>query len=129
MARIYRHIPRAPDQHIGNVDPASGHVYSEQFGPDRYLGRVDYARGHVYHHRFGPDEYLGRVDGRGGVFRHRRGPDEYVGRVAADGRLYRHRRLAPDVYLGHVDDMKHPVEGAAAILFFFLEADEREAAE
>ena len=37
MARIYRHIPRAPDQHIGNVDPGSGRVYSEQFGPDRYL--------------------------------------------------------------------------------------------
>lgn len=119
MAQIYQHIPRARDQHVGSVDSGSGRVTAARFGPDQVIGRVDYASSEVFESRFGPDRRIGRATEDGKLYLSRLGPDEYIGRVEPDGKVYGHRRLAPDEYLGRVDGLQHPVEGAAALLFFF----------
>ncbi len=126
MARIYRHIPRRPDQAVGTIEASSGKVYEERLGPDRPVGRVDYAQGKVYELRFGPDSEVGRVDDQGRVYASRFGRDRYVGRVEEDGRFFRHVRLAADEYLGKVAEMQHRVEGGAALLLFFGVADDAE---
>lgn len=119
MAKIYRHRNNAPDEYIGRIEAADGRVYSEKFGPDTYLGRVDYEKGEVHAHQRGPDNYLGRVDDERKIFAHQFGPDEYEARVEKDGKIYRHRRLKTDEYVGRIQEMRHPVEGAAAWFFFF----------
>lgn len=119
MAKIYRHVPARPDDYIGRIDTDTGRVYAERTGPDQYVGRVDYATGKVYGRKPGPDTYMGHVElANGRVMAARVGPDAYVARVEADGRVFRQVSLGKDTYLGQVRDMHHPVEGAAAYLFF-----------
>lgn len=125
MAEIYQHIPRSPDRKLGTVDAHNGRVTGERFGPDEYIGRVDYDNGKVYRHRrLAADAEIGRVAHDGRIYASRVGPDQYVGRVNNDGRIYRHVALGGDEYLGKVERMQHPVEGAAAMLFFLLPEDE-----
>jgi hypothetical protein len=121
MIHIYMHRPRQRDEYVGRIDPDNGRVYSERFGPDKYIGRVDYDESHVYAHRTGPDDYLGRVDKKGYIYGHQFGPDTYIARIEADGKLYRHISHGRDKYLGRLEDMRHPVEGAAAFFLFFNE--------
>ncbi|MBX3059269.1 MAG: hypothetical protein KF770_22600 [Anaerolineae bacterium] len=122
MAKIYRHRNNAPDSYVGKIDPSNGRVYGEQFGPDVYVGRVDYAKGEVYAHQTGPDKYMGRVDEKQRIYAHQFGPDDYVASVENDGKIYRHVRMGRDAYLGRVEDMRHPVEAAAAWFFFLAPA-------
>jgi hypothetical protein len=121
MIHIYKHRPRRPDEYVGRIDPDNGRIYSERLGPDKYIGRVDYTESQVYAHRPGPDDYLGRVDKSGHIYAHQFGPDAYAARIEADGKLYRHIPHGRDAYLGRLENMRHPVEGAAAFFFFFNE--------
>lgn len=127
MAKIYRHRNNAPDSYVGKVDAANGRVYGERFGPDEYIGRVEYGKGELYAHKTGPDKYMGRVDDEGHIFAHQFGPDDYVACVDKDGKIYRHVRMGRDAYVGRLEDMRHPVEAAAA-WFFFLSPTVDEAA-
>lgn len=123
MAEIYRHVKSAPDELIGRVQPDGG-VIAVHFGPDHYVGKVVKADGKVYRHvALAPDAYLGRVTDDGRIYAHRVGPDLYVGQIREDGGLFRQVRMGPDVYLGKVEGMTHRVEGAAALLLFFLPAE------
>ena len=115
MGKVYLHVPGAPDEYLGRVEPENGKVYRHHRGPDEYLGRVELDSGKVYRHRHGPDEYVGRVqldDGR--VYSHRVGPDRYVAEVKANGRIYSHKPISPDDYLGKVERMHSLAEGGAA---------------
>lgn len=125
MSKIYRHIAAGSDEQIGHIEPEHGYVYSARFGPDKYIGWVNYEKGYVYSHRLGPDKYLGWVDmSNGKIYASRLGPDQYLGQVERDGKLYRHVSGGRDTYLGTLTDMRHLVEGAAALLLFFNEAVE-----
>ena len=124
MIHIYQHLPHQRDKQLGHIDPSNGRVYGQRLGPDKYIGRVDYEEGKVYASRLGPDEYLGRVDKHGHIYAHQLGPDRYVARIESDGKLYRHIPHGRDTYLGSLENMRHPVEGAAAFFFFFKEAAE-----
>jgi hypothetical protein len=124
MADIYRQIQYAPDQLIGRVE-ADGRVIAVHFGPDHYVGKVVEKEGKVYRHvALAPDAYLGHVTDDGRIYAHRIGPDLYVGQVREDGAIFRQVRMGPDVYLGKVTGMTHVVEGAAALLLFFLPAED-----
>lgn len=119
MVSIYQQRAGMPDAYIGKINPENGRVYDEKLGPDEYIGSVNYAKKEVHAHKFGPDEYLGRINDKGEVYAHRVGPDTYVARVEADGKIYRHVPRGRDEYVGRVDQMRHPVEGAAAWFLLF----------
>lgn len=126
MGKVYRHIPRAPDQYLGQIEPQTGKVYRHRSdGPDDYLGEVNLEDGKIYRHRPGPDEYLGEVHlDDGEIFGHLPGPDQYVAKVSANGRVYRHKARARDDYLGEVQDMQSLAEGGAAFFLLLLPAVE-----
>ena len=124
MIHIYKHRSHRRDEHVGRIDPDNGRIYSDRFGPDKYIGRIDYDESRVYAARPGPDNYLGRVDKNGNIHAHQFGPDTYIARIEEDGKLYRHIPHSPDAYLGRLENMRHPVEGAAAFFLFFNEPTE-----
>jgi hypothetical protein len=125
VGKVYRHRAGAPDEYLGRIEPDSGKVYHHRHGPDEYLGRVELDTGKVYRHRVGPDEYLGRVrldDGQ--IYSHRVGPDQRMAEVKLNGRIYRYEFLAPDDYLGRVEEMHSLAEGGAAFFLLLLPAVE-----
>ncbi len=120
MASIYRQRHLLPDEHIGTINER-GEVYRDQFGRDNYLGHVNYDDGSVHQHVTGPDIYLGKVNPDGGIMRNVQfGQDEYLGKVNDDGGIMRNIPSRPDEYVGKVTEMRHKVEGAAAMFFFFM---------
>jgi len=56
----------------------------------------------------------------GEVYSHRLGPDRYVAKVKSNGRIYRHKPVAPDDYLGKVEDIHSLAEGGAAFFPLLL---------
>jgi len=127
MAKIFKHQNNARDEYIGRINAENGRVYSERLGPDKYIASVNYEKGEVHREKFGPDEYIGRVNDDRKIYAHKVGPDDYVARVEKDGKLYSHVALGRDVYVGRVDDMRHPVEAAAAWFLFFADDEVPEA--
>ena len=122
MYKVYRAVPRAPDEMLGYVNE-DGRVYRSKVGFDEYLGRVDLSSGRVYEERFGPDRETGRVDLKTGrVYLQQFGPDDYVGTVDEKGQLHRHVQLAPDEYIGVVDPFLSYAHSAAAMLLLVLPA-------
>jgi hypothetical protein len=122
MYKVYRAVPRAPDEILGygNED---GRFYRSKVGFDEYLGRVDLSSGRVYEERFGPDTEIGHVDLKTGrVYLRRFGPDDYVGTVDEKGHLHRHVPMAPDEYIGVVDPFLSYAHAAGAMLLLVLPA-------
>lgn len=122
MYKVYRAIPRAPDEMLGYVKE-DGRVYRSRPGFDDYLGKVNLSSGRVYEERFGPDREIGHVDLESGrVYLRRFGPDDYVGSVDEQGRLHRHVPVAPDEYIGVVDPFPSYAHCAGAMLLLVLPA-------
>ena len=126
MGKIFQNRRMRPDRHIGSVRE-NGKVYRERLGLDQYVGSVEFETGKVFKHvRLMPDQYIGHIDQTGGVYAHvPRRPDIYLGRVNQNGELFGHVPRGRDEYIGRIDGMAHPVEGAAAFLFFFYNRDVR----
>jgi len=127
MAKIFKHQNNARDEYIGRINAENGRVYSERLGPDKRKQHCRHFISNKRSYKFGPDEYIGRVNDDRKIYAHKVGPDDYVARVEKDGKLYSHVALGRDVYVGRVDDMRHPVEAAAAWFLFFADDEVPEA--
>ncbi|MBN1284665.1 MAG: hypothetical protein JXB47_04635 [Anaerolineae bacterium] len=120
MTKIYQHVQFGPDAYRGRIE-RDGKVYRHRTGPDEYIGWIHYGKGEVFRHvPLAPDAYLGKIAPDRKIYRHVQfGPDEYLGQVTEDGKLFRHVEMAPDAYIGRLEAMRHPADGAAAMLLFF----------
>ena len=67
---------------------------------------------------------MGWVEENGEVYGSYEEGDEKLGYVADDGKFYLVDEDSGEDYMGQVMEMKHKVDGAAAILFFFDEYEE-----
>ena len=121
MAKIYEHVAMSPDTLIGRIDDDGRIYYEDEEGQSEYIGWIDYAGSKVYDE---DDIYMGWVEENGEVYGSYEEGDEKLGYVADDGKFYLVDEDSGEDYVGQVMEMKHKVDGAAAILFFFDEYEE-----
>ena len=126
MIKVYQAVPGAIDKLLGHVSEG-GRVYLSKAGPDEHVGEVNLATGKIFHQRFGPDKHIGNVNlETGKVFSRRFGPDKYVGNVDVHGRMHRAVAMAADEYVGKVDPFLSYAHSAAALLLLVLPSLEPE---
>jgi len=125
MAKIYQNVSLLPDKLLGRVDSRDGKVYDSTEGQDVVIGQVDYEAGEVYDE----DDYLIGWEEDGHIYlsyEDEEGDEdevesERIGRIdIEDGSLYLFTADGVS-YVGSVTDMTSPVEGAAGLLFFFID--------
>ena len=120
MSKVYYHLPMAPDELLGHVEP-NGKVYETRFGPDQYIGRVDLSNGKIYAAKPGPDNLIGHVNlVEGDIYETKIGPDKYVGKVIENGHFYKHKDFAADEYLGKITPLTSYAMAGAAFLLLIL---------
>ncbi len=120
MAKIYENIELAPDLLIGHID-GEGQIYFEEEGQSENIGHIDYQNGQVYDQ---DNVYMGWVEENGEVYGSYEEGDLCLGYVDDDGKLYLYDDNEESIHVGQVTEMKHKVDGAAAVLFFFDEYEE-----
>lgn len=123
MSQVFGEIGPGEEALIGRFDD-NGRLYVlvEEF--EELIGTTDYRSGKVYDL---DGDLFGWIDDEGYVIVNDGGDDELViGAVDENGGLFIFVTEDGDrEQIGRVADMKHPAEGAAALLFF-IEDDEEE---
>ena len=127
MAKIYGETGPGAEELIAHVDENGRlYVYVDDDG-EECVGYVDYNSEEVYDL---DDDLLGWIEEDGVVILNDEDADDddvdlAIGAVAKDGRLFIYVSEEGDqAEVGRIAEMKHPVEGAAALLFFIEDTDE-----
>lgn len=119
MPEIYRHRRLLPDIHLGTIDKRDRIYFTDM--PKLELGRIDYQRGKLRGPVPGMEPDLVRVDDENRILLILPDGSEHpLGYVKADGRIYKRSRFWFDHYVGYVEEMRHPIEAAAAMVFFLM---------
>ena len=120
MATIREHVRFSPDDDLGQINK-DGEIfgYLEATGEKEYIGRVDYDEGIVFLFDEDTEIALGWVDERNRVIASFEEEDIHIGDVKSNGDLYYYIDDNDSQYVGKVEEMTDPVEGAAALLIFF----------
>ena len=120
MATVREHARFSPDDDLGYInDDGEIFGYLEKTGEKEYIGRVDYDEGVVYLFDDDTEIALGWVDERNRVIASFEEEDIHIGDVKSNGDLYYYIDDNDSQYIGKVEEMTDPVEGAAALLIFF----------
>ncbi|RMF05790.1 MAG: hypothetical protein D6768_00530 [Chloroflexi bacterium] len=127
MATIFEFIDENQTGKLGTIDE-SGDIYGvlEDSGEQEYVGHVDYDEGVVYLNDGDEEVGMGWVDEGGRVVASFEDEDVELGYVAENGDLFFFADEENSIRVGQVQDMRHPVEGAAAMLIFFEFEEEDE---
>jgi hypothetical protein len=120
MATIFEHISLSPDNKLGHINE-DGEIYGfmEDSGEEEYIGRVDYDEGVVYLLDEDEEIAMGWVDENKNIIASFEDEDVEIGFVKDNGDLHYYVDEDDAPYIGRVDGMTDPVEGAAAMLIFF----------
>ncbi len=120
MATIFEHISLSPDSKLGHINQ-DGEIfgYVEDSGEEEYIGRVDYEEGVVYLLDEDEEIAMGWVDENKNIIASFEDEDVEIGFVKDNGDLHYYIDEDDAPYVGRVDGMTDPVEGAAALLIFF----------
>lgn len=127
MATIFEFIDENQTGKLGTIDE-DGDIYGvlEDSGEQEYVGHVDYDEGVVYLNDGDEEVGLGWVDEEGRVIASFEDENVELGYVAENGDLFFFADEENSIRVGNVTDMRHPVEGAAAMLIFFEFEEEDE---
>jgi glucan-binding YG repeat protein len=120
MATIYEHIRFEKDTKLGFINQ-DGEIfgYLEDSGEEEFVGRIDYDDSVVYLLDEDEEIAMGWLDDENKIIASFEEEDIVIGYVKENGDLYYYVDDNDAQYIGRVDDMSDPVEGAAALLIFF----------
>lgn len=126
MATIFEHIRLGRDSKLGFINEDGGiYGFREDTDEEEYVGRVDYDEGVVYLLDEDSEVALGWIDDNNNIVASFEDEDIEIGYVKENGDLYYYIDENDAEYIGRVEDMSDPAEGAAALLVFFeFEEDE-----
>ena len=125
MANVYGEVAPGQEELIARFDD-EGRLYVKIDDVEEYIGYVDYDSGEVYDM---DDELIGWIEENGSVILSNENEEEEyeIGFVDEDANMFIY--ISEDgekEAVGRIEEMKHPVEGAAALLFFIEDDEEGE---